>query len=615
MSKRLLAVLALALCVAFAAACGGTEQHVLSVKDDSANAYSQGGFLAETDKYAYFINGIDDYTAINDGSAEKGALVRVEKSKLGTKDVKAEIVVSKLLASGDYTAGISIYDGRIYFATPNEETNKVGTVQNDQLKFCSVKLDGSDLKTITTTAGTAGNSAAYRFVKSGNDVYVVYVSTESVDDETKNYINVVKADGTSVAKEEYATYIFPKGESFENVYFTRSVIRETGEETEDFNQVMRLKIGEDKAVSVLYGAGPERSEEDGITYAKSAVSFTLIAAQNGNLYLSVAAVSTTPAAVTHYDYIAESDLAYTAPAADSDKSFRETREANYDKLTQMTYNGSATVFASTSIYEAPQKIVYIDSTKGLCSYNYDKADSFADYNGTYVEFYNSDITTATILYVKEGKLYYSVNGVVYRIPYDATAECGSMVSDDTEAEKLSTVAFSTSWYSPETVKGADDKEYIVGVPAGTDYKNYVFALEVIDGEDFDKEIYAYEEGEEGETLVDAFGIHAFVEELIKDKTDAEKKDVWDGLDGTKYGDFISGTGRYNVKYLWTKTVSYLSESARASVDEAVDTAYPDSSASASSSTEEEGGCSSGITGASLAAFAFIGAAVCIKKRV
>ena len=584
MGKKIIAALALVLCFLLAfAGCDGTVSTEKISKDGSAsNVSSNGGFLAETGDYVYFINGSEVYTADNTaGKVDKGSLVRVKKSELA-KGAKAEkeTVVSKLLSTGDHSAGIAIYNEKIYYATPSNVKSKTGNVQNTDIKFCYVSTDGTGNKEFAASAGD--NSTAYRFVQAGGKVYVVYVGSETVtengSDTTKNYIYVVSDEGKTVAKEEYSAYIFDKNVDGKYVYFTRSVNNETLGSTESFNEVYRLEIGAENAEKILYGAGSNRNTDEVKYDGKGiqGVTFALVAAENGNVYYSVTYVDTSVTTVTYYAFLGE-DL-------DADA------EENYKNATVMTHGGSSTVFAATSVYLNPECIIYIDANKGLCSYNYTLDDDYNAYFGIDVENDSDDIKAATLAYITDEYIYCQNGGVYYRMKYtyEASAADNSSALTAEKETKVSPVTFSTAWYAPEIVK-AGGKEYVLGTLSGSDYYDYVFAFEVVDGETLEKNALEIDE------------VKAYIEETY---TDEEKlADVKKGLEDTDYAAFLTGTAKDNVYYIWTKVASKLGADAQKTVDDHLKTTYDSSSDASSSSTES--GCSSAMGAGALAGVAVI----------
>ena len=583
MGKKFLAILALALGAILAFAACTAKIDPIADDASASNVSSNGGFLVETGDYVYFINGNELYTEDNtSGKVEKGALVRVKKSelKLGAKANK-ELVVSKLVSTGDYSAGIAIIGGRIYYATPNSEKSKTGSVYSDQIKFASAKLDGTDVKEFATADGDDGNSAAYRFAEADGKAYVIFISGEEVEEDgettEKHYLNVVAADGSVKIKEEYSSYVFDKDFEGKYVYYTKTVHNSTLNADESFNEVYRLKIGAASAEKILYGAGSNRNDpENNVIYAGKGVQgvgFSLIAAQGGNVYFSVTNVDTSVSTDVYYAFLGE--------------QLDANAETNFANATVMAHGEVENAFTSDSVYLAPNRVLYIDSANGLCSYNYEKKDEYMSNYGVTVEF--PDMSGAEGVYYKDGYVFYHVGSTYYRLA--CSKEGDRAVALDAKEQKLSTVYFSTGWYAPEIVSDGTD-EYVIGTLSDSNYFDYVFAIKVEDEETLDKNV-----------LSEDLGVKAFIEANMEDEE--EQKTILDNLKEIKYGDFLSQSGWSTIKYVWTMSVSKLGESAQANVDKEIeDTFYP----TTDSSSEEESGCSSAMGIGSFAALAIIAAA-------
>ena len=137
----------------------------------------KGGFVASTNDYVYFINGVESYTTTyKTGKVTKGALMRVKKDKLAADDAAYETVVSKLIVSDDKTAGFYINGEYVYYAVPSTENNKKGETKNDQLLFFRTKLDASETSSKIADKDFA-HDATFRFIASGDNVYLAVYST------------------------------------------------------------------------------------------------------------------------------------------------------------------------------------------------------------------------------------------------------------------------------------------------------------------------------------------------------------------------------------------------------------------------------------------------------
>lgn len=220
-------------------ACGSGFKPVTA--DNSQNVESNGGFVVSTTDYYYFINGVEDYASDNTyGDVVKGALMRVKKSDVAQKKNTAETVIPSLMVAGDYNSGVYIFDGRIYYASPNNVKNTSGKVENDYLDFKSAKTDGSDVKTILRVSD---NSTKYRFVEAGEGankaVYLVYVEgTELHSLNTATGKDTVLADG--------GTYVFHDSQKDNPyIYYTMGVTMfqdsDTSNTTLSYNQIYRVR--------------------------------------------------------------------------------------------------------------------------------------------------------------------------------------------------------------------------------------------------------------------------------------------------------------------------------------------------------------------------------------
>lgn len=130
----------------FAPACSANWRGVTGDKDGATKAAdgTNGGFVVETEDYAYFINGKAANTDENAfGSVVKGSVQRIKKSDLAACNyAETQTVVPSVVYSGSYNAGLYIYGGYLYYATPSTQKNTNGEVLNSNLDFKRTKLDG-----------------------------------------------------------------------------------------------------------------------------------------------------------------------------------------------------------------------------------------------------------------------------------------------------------------------------------------------------------------------------------------------------------------------------------------------------------------------------------------
>lgn len=173
---------------------------------------SVGGFVAETENYLYYINGIGTSSASNKfGKPVKGALMAAEKSDLS----KTEIVVPKLFVASDYSAGVFIFEDYVYYGTPSTDKRPDGTIASSEMMFMKTKLDGTDSKVLFTLSSL---STSYRIVENNGDVFVVYYDSANAQLVSRN---VTKGTKTVIAETD-ATVKGEKAESLDKYFFVEN---------------------------------------------------------------------------------------------------------------------------------------------------------------------------------------------------------------------------------------------------------------------------------------------------------------------------------------------------------------------------------------------------------
>lgn len=224
------------------AACGAKFKAPSGGPDASAAVDSNGGFVVSVGDYYYFINGVETYTSNNTyGKPVKGALMRVKKSDVedGDGETDAETVVPSLMVAGDFTAGIFVYAGRVYYATPTDVKDTSGTVMNTYLDFKSAKLDGTDVKSICRLAS---NSTVYRYVEGEEGVYLFYVEGSSTF--TLHSINTATKEDTVLAKNATSYVVDSTDKTNPWIYYTMNVTDKADSDNSlqrNYNQVYRVR--------------------------------------------------------------------------------------------------------------------------------------------------------------------------------------------------------------------------------------------------------------------------------------------------------------------------------------------------------------------------------------
>lgn len=232
-------VLAAALCVCAACAGKSWNESDVTLKDWGA-VIENDGFIAETENYVYYINGVAENSSNNEfGTPVKGSLVAAKKADIenGSDKIERCIVVPKLFVAADFNMGVFIYGDYVYYMTPTTDKNSSGDISYNEMEFARTKLDGTDTKTYIKI-GAPGDQ--YRIVQKSGTVYLVIndtVNSRLVCYNTKSgaLIEIAKTDaktnvktsaeGEPVEYESLAAFTFAGKDSLSDgvVAFTNTV--------------------------------------------------------------------------------------------------------------------------------------------------------------------------------------------------------------------------------------------------------------------------------------------------------------------------------------------------------------------------------------------------------
>lgn len=428
MKKFLTSVLLFALIAVVsvsAFACGGSswKQSDVTLNDWGA-VVENGGFIAETENYVYYINGTGDSANDNSfGTPVKGALVAAKKSDIesGKSAVEKCIVVPKLFVAQDYKAGVYINGDYVYYATPSTDKTSSGGVASGEIQFMKTKLDGSSSESLLKAGAM---SDQYRIFESGGKVYIiVYDSANktllSYNTSDKTQIEIAKTDEKTESGESLNTYLFADADYAKDgvVVFSTTVYTEAYDEnaaasnssysraTASYNKVYVYKAGDEQAKLVLDG------KETNSSYSLTRIS--------GEYFYYTATVSPT---------MGEGSPVYAVKVADFYSGDAGERVYNADYIT------------STNIVVSPTEIYTLNSTTGIV-----KRVSLKDNAKANEKNVAKVGTSATLLFVDGGYLYY----------YNESTELLRIKLNDFSAkyEKISDGAVSSSWYVPEIHNG------------------------------------------------------------------------------------------------------------------------------------------------------------------
>ena len=462
MGKKLLCFIIAVCCALSLVACGGTQKIAMDTSDKVDNTSFKGGFVAETTDYVYFINGAESYaTTYTTGSVTKGALMRVKKSELADRSTaKYETVVSKLLVADDTKAGFYIYGENVYYAVPSTEKDTTGAVKMDQLNFFRTKLDATG-----TSSNIAGrdfpHSAQYRFISSGENVYLVVYNTELYVYDAKTckevYTTEAGKDDKKVEKIDVAEVLF----SDSAVYFTTLPVNvdnstEDSIQKQEFHNLFKISLGETVSADVVIdGAGSFYQGQAGLL----GVTIDLLRVHEGKVYFSYTEKNTQTGASSVYVAVAEETL-----TAEKSKTWMTD-------ITPIAKNKHTTsAYAETSIFYK-DLVYYVDATYGLVCYDASKVtDADTTDLGVSVVKYSETLKTATLCFVSEegentymyfrdsANNYYKVN-----------------LNGEEDELRLNTFAINTTWYSPEVVQ-VGESYYFVCVYSDSEFGSYVYTI-------------------------------------------------------------------------------------------------------------------------------------------
>ncbi len=415
-----------------------------------AVASENGGFVAETDNYYYFINGIGVDSSSNAmGTPVKGSLVAVDKTDLS----KSCVVVPKLFVAKDYASGLFIDGDYVYYGTPSTDKNSSGAIAYTDMVFARTKLDGSDT---TTYFKVNSLSVEYRFVTDAQGtVYLTYYTDSELvcfNTATQEKLVIAKTD-TEAKSESLSDVLFTSQNA---VFYTVDVYESDYIEGVDrtpassYNKLYCFSAGMTKADDVESAgtllvdgnANVNAPVKTTLNFARSVKNIDLVfVTQNQNTIDKKALFQVDGSTVGNKEVIANSDYASeNALIVDyADNGYAYIKETDGNKLVKV-YKDDA-----THIHD---EYVAIAETFGKLLFK----------NGDYVYYINSSNNLARIR--------------VENVPANDKA----LYEQETMEQRVSENTISTSWYSPELV--GDKVFYVDDSEFGKSYVKYIDLNEV-----------------------------------------------------------------------------------------------------------------------------------------
>ncbi len=438
--------------------CGGSSWKAedVTLKNHGA-VVSQNGFIAETDNYVYFVNGVSSTTVNNSfGAVIKGSLAVADKSDLS----KSEIVVPKVIASKDFKSSFYLdipQDkslGRVFFVTPTTDKDSSGEIATSVFEFASAKLDGTDFKQYFKVASA---DLQYRFAKAQNgDLYVVYYDSEekelvSYNFNTQTKLVIAKTDEKAEEK-SLSTFKFADVNNADDmaVAYTVTVYKPLKENQEEgatreskaYNLVYAYKVGDDAKDGEVAGKLILDGSQN-LANPNNVFKFDISLIESGKVfYKSTDTLSTA--------------RSYVKSSADF---YAKTGDGQL--LTDTTY------VAATVIINGLDEVYALDSETKIIK----KTSMFAE-NRMFLEADVTGVTNAsTLLFVSGDFIYYfGSNNELFRYKI---ANVDESVEADTVEQLVASTTVTSGWFKPAVI---GDKIFYCNT--GNDGKSYIFVNSV-----------------------------------------------------------------------------------------------------------------------------------------
>lgn len=463
LSKSILCA-SLAAAMITSVACGGNPdewQGTTFTQYGQVIETTLGGFVAETDNYVYFINGVESSSSDNTfGKPVKGALVAAKKSNLA----ESEVVIPELMVSSDYNAGLYIFgegeETNAYYGTPNREKDASGEVASNEMVFKKTRLDGKKSETLLTVSS---HSTEYRVVKNGDKIYIVYYDAKEsalteydctarekrVICKTDAKVNE-PADGVAGEYFSLGEYKFLENGSAAQAVYTVTVYDEpyisekTGERSvAKYNKMYLYSAGEEPLL--IADGKVEDDDADGKTYSVKSV-------------------------IGEYLFYTETDINGSA----------ETRGGTISSLkdgtaaTKIDYDG---VIQDGMIIKSLEEVYYYDSAAGKVMVNTLIKTGTVTAANTKAAILNDNTVSSLIKIDKENGLLFCFNSEGYIVAIDYAG------NNDGKTIRVSERTASSSWFKPETVAlnvGGEEKEYMLYCDNSVKGNSYIYYSDLSD---------------------------------------------------------------------------------------------------------------------------------------
>ena len=393
MKKKFLVLIScLICCMLFVVGCGFTP--LKGGPDVNANVYGNGGTVVRKGEYLYFANAYksQDNVGTNENKYGDETLSAIYRTKLTDNGivefdekglpVGAEVLVNQI--AGFENSGIYIFGEYLYYTTPYTLKNDDGSDLNGLLRFCRVKLDGSNWKVLYETKQTS-DSANYSFNQVDGLVYITIFDGEQIISVkvdggrisskvmVKEAVSVATYERADVSKEDTLC------EFDRYAYYTRTATKDL-DDKETGTVVARIKFTDHNA------------KEEKLYVGNTAYSAYEV--KNNRLYMN---------------------LNNNICSVKADKEFAE------NDVKQYSYNTLGEKFVIVEDLNDAQTtvdgVIYENREDQGVITVYDNIILNLKGLGEHQEIYNgkADGVTLTLLYIEDGYVYYTEGGeTVYR---------------------------------------------------------------------------------------------------------------------------------------------------------------------------------------------------------
>ncbi|MDE7107611.1 MAG: hypothetical protein K2O39_04735 [Clostridiales bacterium] len=433
--------LAAVLAITPAAMLGCSGDHYSEIKfsaqDTTYAVTSQGGSAVAYGNNVYFINGSRGFDD-TEGKANvwdnvvKGALYRAQLNGERNANNKQEFIAQadsegiafKYTKDKDYfdneinvvgttkiapktigtvgysNGGLFIYDNYVYFASPNNEKNKAGTVQTTRTDFFMMPLSGGKPTRVYTTTEKVDTSASeYAFYKYGGSVYLVVKENTNIV-SVKINTGKAKADDPVTFKVNASSVYFPVKDTYYKGISTN--------ELEDFIYFVREVKDSDtqKAGTVIETMRPDGSEN--FKVSMTGQSETIEAVRDGLLFYRTTEVNDTKIGYTNLHNMLMTHSKSYKKAQDAIKD-EDQKTTNISGTFPTTISSSITSTYAFRADKNSNEVFFVGVTSnGMTLYQNDEHNP--------VRSQKLCSSTGTPQFIKDGYLYFSNSSSYYRTP-------------------------------------------------------------------------------------------------------------------------------------------------------------------------------------------------------